>query len=425
MADLGNSTPRSGSQNSAEEEAHVASLLQKMNLTHDEGAFAAFSDDEEEADDVREWALIGKVLSPSTLHITTITNAMRPAWGNPFGLTLRSIGEKGENLFIAEFGCQEDKFKAMNGSPWMVGKHAVILREYDETLKPSDICFSHMEMWVHILNLPLGWMNEKRGTRAAELIGEVVKIDTGADGKISGEFVRARVAIDIEKPLRRGVLLKTDRTKLPDWYEIQYEKLPFFCFSCALLGHTHLECPTPAPRNVLGKLPYELKLRAPDDRRKKPQSFGAAAADSFGNSSGSGRTSTTRQSSNAHPQTPEEGKGKGKADDEEATSPLKQKGRAYSRKGANPKKVFAEKKQADVLGQRKRKPGENAVSELKTPAASPIVVPSGLVSDRIAQLANVSGQAEIDSEMQKKQKVSNNTNAGSAAAALDSPRRAQ
>ena len=49
MADLGNSTPRSGSQNSAEEEAHVASLLQKMNLTHDEGAFAAFSDDEEEA----------------------------------------------------------------------------------------------------------------------------------------------------------------------------------------------------------------------------------------------------------------------------------------------------------------------------------------------------------------------------------------
>jgi len=118
-------------------------------------------------------------------------------------------------------------------------------------------------------------------------------------------------------------------------------------------------------------------------------------------------------------------KGKGKADDEEATSPLKQKGRAYSRKGANPKKVFAEKKQADVLGQRKRKPGENAVSELKTPAASPIVVPSGLVSDRIAQLANVSGQAEIDSEMQKKQKVSNNTNAGSAAAVLDSPRRAQ
>ncbi|RLM70087.1 uncharacterized protein C2845_PM17G09350 [Panicum miliaceum] len=195
MACRGNSTPRSGSQNSAEEEAHVVNLLEKMNLTHDEGDFAAFSDDDKEGKDVREWALIGKVLSPLALHITTITNAMRPAWGNPYGFTLRSVGEKVENLFIAGFGCQEDKLKALNGSPWMVGKHVVILQEYDETLKPSDICFSRMEMWVHILNLPLGRMNVKRGTRAAELIGEVIRVDAGEDGKISGEFVRARVLL--------------------------------------------------------------------------------------------------------------------------------------------------------------------------------------------------------------------------------------
>jgi hypothetical protein len=186
-----------------EEEAHVASLLENLNLTTDEGQFAAFSDGEEDtASGPDEWALIGKALSPSALHISTITGAMRPAWGNPFGLKLRSVGKKAENLFIAEFGCAEDKNKALDGSPWMIGKHAVILREYDQTLKPSDVCFSKMEMWVHILNLPFGWMGVRRGARAAGLIGDVVNVDAGPDGKASGPFLRARVAVDVHKPLR-------------------------------------------------------------------------------------------------------------------------------------------------------------------------------------------------------------------------------
>lgn len=45
----------------------------------------------------------------------------------------------------------------------MVGRHAVGMQEYDETLKPSDVSFDRMEIWVRILNLPFGWMNERRG----------------------------------------------------------------------------------------------------------------------------------------------------------------------------------------------------------------------------------------------------------------------
>jgi len=55
--------------------------------------------------------------------------------------------------------------KALEGSPWMVGKHAVVLQECDEALKPSDVSFAKMELWVRILNLPFGWMNERRSSR--------------------------------------------------------------------------------------------------------------------------------------------------------------------------------------------------------------------------------------------------------------------
>ncbi|CAN6208045.1 unnamed protein product [Urochloa humidicola] len=354
MATSSGSAPRSGSRNTAVEEAHVATLLEKLNLTQVEGEVAALSDDEDEDVSDVEWAVIGKVLSPTTIHITTMEAAMRPAWGNPYGLRLRTVGEKTENLFIAEFGCPEDKMRALNGSPWIVGKHAVILREYDATLKPSDVSFARMELWVHILDLPFGWMNVKRATRAAELIGEV---DAGPDGKISGAFARVRVAIEVDKPLCRGVLLKTDRAKPPEWYDIQYEKLPFYCYSCGLMGHTDLICPNPAPRKADGKLPYDVKLRAPEEKRRKLQSFGAAAADSFGKSYGSGRSSSSRHSSEPRPRATTNSKGK--ASEEEVTSPLKKESEEKETRKAKQgtsKKLFQAKDGTSNTVQHKRKP---------------------------------------------------------------------
>lgn len=53
---------------------------------------------------------------------------------------------------------------------------------------------------MRILNLQLGWMNQHRETRAMRLLGEVRKMDVDGDGKASGAFLRARVAIELDKP---------------------------------------------------------------------------------------------------------------------------------------------------------------------------------------------------------------------------------
>lgn len=105
---------------------------------------------------------------------------------------------------MVEFGSARDLERLLLGSPWMVGRYAVLVQEYDEKLSASDIMFDCMESWVRILNLPLGWMNRSRGSRAMGLIGQVVTMDVDADGKASGAFLRARVAVEIDKPIRRG-----------------------------------------------------------------------------------------------------------------------------------------------------------------------------------------------------------------------------
>lgn len=205
----------------------VAELMRNLHLTGEEEEVIAFSDDEGDDELTPVVVLIGKVLSPLVVDATTIAGAVKPAWGNPPGLKIRSVREKDDNLFVAEFNNPRDMDQALGASPWLVGKHAVILQPYDGRLKPTDIKFDKMELWVRLLNLPLGWMNDKKGARIMDTIGHVIKMDVD---RASGPFLRARVAIDIAKPFRRGIIMKVDRLKEPEWFDIQYEKLPFFLF---------------------------------------------------------------------------------------------------------------------------------------------------------------------------------------------------
>jgi hypothetical protein len=105
--------------------------------------------------------------------------------------------------------------------------------------------FTVVTMWVCTLDLPFGWMNTKRGARAAGLISEILKTEANTSGKVSGPYLRARIVVDITKPLRRGILLDKDKSSPPPkWFDVQYENLPFFCFSCGLIGHLENACPT-------------------------------------------------------------------------------------------------------------------------------------------------------------------------------------
>lgn len=52
------------------------------------------------------------------------------------------------------------------------------------------------------------------------LIGCVVRMDVDADRKASGAFLCAQVAIEIDKPLRLGVLLRMSKSEEPRWFHV-------------------------------------------------------------------------------------------------------------------------------------------------------------------------------------------------------------
>ena len=167
-------------------------------------------------------------------------------------------------------------------------------------MRPNEVSFDRLHMWIRVPNLPYNLRNEAGGKLIAQQIDKkasMVQFDH------VGGYLRARVSIDVNKPLRRWILINSAKRKKEEAYDIQYEHVPHFCFSCGRLGHNDAFCPTPGPRDKNGELPFGVKLRAPEER-KKPSSG------EYEQSSGASIRRESKNSSNA-------------ADPPEVTSPAK------------------------------------------------------------------------------------------------------
>lgn len=240
--------------------AQLEEALGKLGIT-DEEATPLVIDDTEEGE-AKKWLLAGRVLHRHLFHIQTITSALRPAWGNPRGLKFRSMGE---NTFVAEFEAQRDRDRIWLGSPWHVSKNAVVLAEFEDYMRPDEVKFDRLHLWARVPNLPYNLRDDSWGKLIAQ---QIDKEATSVQFDHVGGFLRARISHDVSKPLRRWILIDSAKRKKTDLYDIQYEQVPHFCFSCGRLGHSDLFCPTPGPRDEKGELPFGPKLRAPEEKKK-------------------------------------------------------------------------------------------------------------------------------------------------------------
>jgi hypothetical protein len=207
---------------------------------------------------------------------------------------------------VGEFGTKADKDRVANGPPWVVGKHAVLLQNFSVDLRPRDMIFNSLKVWAWIINLPFGYMHKRWGALIAGSLGiegSVPFVDADATGRCWGSFMRVQVEVNVDKPLMRGVTVYSQRRHATDWFEVQYENLPHYCYSCGIIGHSSLDCKNPGDRDVDGKLPYSAdRLCAPDERKKKNQGAGLSTGSAYagvGRASPSATTERPTQSANS------------------------------------------------------------------------------------------------------------------------------
>jgi hypothetical protein len=231
----------------------VTAMMGRLKLTTKEAKTFVLDDSSQDAFKDPKWAIMHKIMAPNTYHIQTITSVVTLAWGNPRSLKVTSMGP---NMFLAEFPSKIDMQHVLNGSPWVMGKNAILLKEFDPRIQPADVVFDRLLLWVRIYKLSYPLMNTDRGRALAGTIGDVVRVEADENGRAWEEFMCVRINVDILEPLMCWVVVDLASKKETTYYEVKYEKLPMFCFSCGLVGHSSVACPTPASRDEAHQLPW-------------------------------------------------------------------------------------------------------------------------------------------------------------------------
>lgn len=94
-------------------------------------------------------------------------------------------------------------------------------------------------MQVH--KVPAGFWSEKVGQKIGNKLGDFIESNPNNFTGIRREFIRIRVNVNINKPLKSSLNLKAGGG---NGHEVVlcYERLPTFCFQCGLIGHEEHFC---------------------------------------------------------------------------------------------------------------------------------------------------------------------------------------
>ncbi|KAL4279430.1 hypothetical protein GQ457_03G025000 [Hibiscus cannabinus] len=179
------------------------------------------------ADDT-DFSIVGCVFTTAKVDGATLIRVFRAVWKHAKAL---SITELRPNFFLIRLVSEAVRADIFKRGPWVFNNDWFALLPLNPMLSIDEYHFNRMVIWVRILRVPIGLMNEVLGRSLGACIGMVVGTDTRVIDRNMGEFLRVRISIDVTKPLRRCVALGGCGNK-PKLCPLQYEKLSNYCHGC-------------------------------------------------------------------------------------------------------------------------------------------------------------------------------------------------
>ena len=183
-------------------------------------------------------SLFGRLLTDRQQNTRAMKNTLKAAW--KMGSDLR-IFEVGNNTFQFKFSSRYQMEWVENGGPWNFENNLLLLCRWKKGLTSENITFTHSSFWVQLWGLPFELMTEMVGRDIGNSMGRFIELDKRANQFDQAKFLRIRVELPVEKPLRRGgniVGMEGDKY----WVHFKYERLPTFCFFCGKMGHDLKHC---------------------------------------------------------------------------------------------------------------------------------------------------------------------------------------
>ncbi|KAM0873893.1 hypothetical protein ACQ4PT_037777 [Festuca glaucescens] len=224
----------SGSAGHMGSEPSLEELLLSLNIKGgDIGGIFVAKADVESLKEGSKWMAVMRLLSSKPFSATSLEKTMKFAWAPAQAVTFRAMEG---NRFLVQANYLGDWQRITEQGPWIFRDHGLLVEKYDGSCKASSVELNRIQAWVQIHDVPELYRKKHIITDLAAKVGEVITVDMHG-----GDFVRARVWLDVRNELRRFVAITPEGEK-PVVMRVKYEKVPRYCAVCGHMGHVKEEC---------------------------------------------------------------------------------------------------------------------------------------------------------------------------------------
>jgi len=132
------------------------------------------------------------------------------------GSNLRIV-DLGKNIFQFKFSSNYQLEWVERNGPWNFDNNLLLLCRWRKGLSIMNISFTHSPFWIQVWGLPFESMTEEVGKDLGSKLGKYIELDRQSWLSEQVKFMRIRVDIPIDKPLRRGGnIVNLEAFLLPD-----------------------------------------------------------------------------------------------------------------------------------------------------------------------------------------------------------------
>ena len=183
-------------------------------------------------------SLFGRLLSDRHQNQRALKTILRSAWKMGSDLQIVDVGN---NILQFKFSSEYQLQWVEKNGPWNFDNNLLLLCRWRRGLTSTNITFTHSPFWVQIWGLPFELMAEEVCKELGNSLGSFIETDRRSGQSEQAKFMRVRVNLQLDKPLRRGgKIASMEGEKF--WVSFRYERLPTFCFHCGRLGHDLKHC---------------------------------------------------------------------------------------------------------------------------------------------------------------------------------------
>lgn len=192
----------------------------------------------EEQNKKESFLLVGRFLTEKNINFQAMQNVLASLWRPKEGMEVHDIGGY---IYSFVFYHVLDLRKVMEGGPWSFEQNMLVYHQIHNEEDPSQVALNVMNIWVQIHGIPKGFILEFFLESIGNFVGKYVKSDPASFDGTWRQYVRIRVQLDVQKPLKRRMKIKREGGSW-NWVNFKYERMENFCFVCGIIGHTEREC---------------------------------------------------------------------------------------------------------------------------------------------------------------------------------------